>query len=155
MRQSIQMPSRPVVVFSDSATPNWKEDQCKDPKTKTSLDEKEKTLLEAYQGGHYEELICNLNKGEVRRWGDLHQHKDILSNYKIAGIQLFQHSSHEAYKCMGPYVKDWQCCRSLLHPLFFTLSPLPCSFSSFLFPLSISTSVLCFLFSSLLLSSSS
>ena len=34
VRQSIHMPSRPVVVFSDSATPNWKEDQCKDSKPK-------------------------------------------------------------------------------------------------------------------------
>ena len=26
VRQSVMMPSRPVVVFSDSATPNWKEE---------------------------------------------------------------------------------------------------------------------------------
>merc|ERR1711871_698316 len=116
VRQSIQMPSRPVVVFSDSATPNWKEDQCKDPKQKERIDDREKALLDAYLGGHYEELVCNLNKGEVRRWGDLQRGKDILSNYKIAGIQLFQHSSHEQYKCLGPYVKNWQCCSASWHP---------------------------------------
>ena len=116
IRQSIQMPSRPVVVFSDSATPNWKEEDCNNKPSSHDLKEEEKSMLQSYQGGHYEDIVCNLNKDQVGRWDELHKGKDLLSNYKTAGIQLFQHSSHEGYKCMGPYVKEWQCCSASWHP---------------------------------------
>ena len=66
IRQSVQMPSHPVVVFSDSATPNWNPENCKNQVAEHTLNDEEKGLLEAYQGGHYEEIVCNLNKGQVR-----------------------------------------------------------------------------------------
>jgi len=116
IRQSVQMPSRPVVVFSDSATSNWKADDCKNPAQVHTLSNEERTLIETYTSGRYEDLVCDINKNQVNRWDALHGGKDLLTNYKTAGIQMFQHVTHDAYKCLGPYVKDWQCCSASWHP---------------------------------------
>ena len=30
--------------------------------------------------------------------------------YLSAGIQMWVHNQHAAYKCHGPYIPDWKCC---------------------------------------------
>ena len=44
IRQSLALPNQPIVVFSDSVTPNWKEEDCKDAKDATVSEEEKKML---------------------------------------------------------------------------------------------------------------
>jgi hypothetical protein len=41
---------------------------------------------------------------------------DTFKAYKMAGIQMWRHTAYEAYKCHGPYVKNWGCCSASWHP---------------------------------------
>ena len=33
--------------------------------------------------------------------------RQILAQYKHAGVQIFRHSEYEEYKCLGPYTAKW------------------------------------------------
>merc|ERR1711871_52676 len=114
VRQALYMPSKPVVVFSQSDTPNWSENECTDnkdrkPPTITNIEE---GLLESYHKDPIK-IATHLNKNEITKW---HVLLDILKSYKTAGIQVFSHTHYEKYKCYGVYDKDWGCCSASWHP---------------------------------------
>ena len=79
IRQSIALPKRPVVVFSDSATPNWGEKDCNGKPTDRSgdLSNQEKQLVKAWKENPID-LVSNLNKGEVGRWDTLYGRYTII-----------------------------------------------------------------------------
>lgn len=111
-RQASLLPKKPVVVYAESATAHWGEDQCK-PAMEPSKDDK--ALLQLLHDSDagvimkgadpIEHLVSEANKNEQKRiFGVL---GSILSAYGSTPIQSFSHSSHESYACQGPYIKSW------------------------------------------------
>ncbi len=118
VRQSIHMRKKPIVVFAESATPNWNAKECDKPENrgKVSVDQGdvrryEKALKHEVMSITTEDNIDLVNKGE---WSQ--QAKMIHSYQTQAGIQIWSHHHYEAYKCRGPYTADWQCCAASWHP---------------------------------------
>lgn len=113
IRQSLSLPNQPVVVFSDSVTPNWKEEDCKDLNDINISDEEKKML--ALIDTEPVKIVSELNSNDdsARPWRAM---LEIFKSYKLAGIQMWQHSHYESYKCRGPYSKNWGCCSASWHP---------------------------------------
>jgi hypothetical protein len=109
IRQSLALPSHPVVIFTNSETPNWKEDKCKDAAKTIEVSDDEKKLL-ALVDTNPIEIATNLNNKP--EWVGVHWSAmtELFHNYKLAGIQLWNHGHYEKYKCHGPYIPDWGCC---------------------------------------------
>jgi len=119
VRQIAQMHRRPVVVFADSATPNWRAKDCKPSDilptgTYPVVNVQDKAMLNSTNHDPtYLDLFSNVNGGMMRSWGTL---KQIMKMYRTAGIQLFRHTEYLRYKCNGPYIEDWGCCSASWHP---------------------------------------
>eukprot|EP01035_Chromulina_nebulosa_P022823 gene22823-29557_t len=126
LRQSIvNKKNHPVVVFSESDTPNWSKDQCVHKQanrrldkiyssnnelnhliTRNDLTSQEKELLSLLYSSP-NKIPTSFNKGNLNAWASI---TPILQDYKTLGIQLWNHGHYVAYKCRGPYVPDWDCC---------------------------------------------
>lgn len=108
IRQSLALPSQPVVIFSHSITPNWGEDQCKTTPATPTLTDEDKTMLELVNTSPIK-IVSEMNiKGRaVEPWRAV---AEVFRVYKMAGIQMWDHGAYEKYKCSGPYVKNWGCC---------------------------------------------
>ena len=120
VRQVVQMQQRPIVVFADSATPNWRSNKCEPkhilpPGTFPIPTAAEVAMLNSTRRDRtFLDLFSNLNgKDLMRQWGTL---KQVIKMYKTAGIQLFSHTGYEKYNCNDPYIKDWGCCSASWHP---------------------------------------
>jgi len=119
VRQVAQMQRRPIVVFADSATPNWREKDCKPENILPAgqfpaANANDKAMLNSTRHDPtYLDLYSSVNGGIMRSWGAL---KTIMKMYKTAGIQLFRHTEYQRYKCNGPYIPDWGCCSASWHP---------------------------------------
>lgn len=113
VRQSLAIPSRPIVVFSESSTPNWGEKDC-DGKDKSdpSLSDADRNLISLLDTLPMK-IPSEANKENIKGWTAFMR---ILSEYKTAGIQLWDHHFYQTYKCRGPYVKTWGCCSASWHP---------------------------------------
>jgi hypothetical protein len=118
IRQSVHMRKHPVVVFSDSATPNWNEKECDKAENKgpVTIPSDEKRLYELATKGDTLKIVSELNIDMINKgeWGP--QSKMIHSYQTMAGIQVWSHNHYEKYKCRGPYTRDWQCCSASWHP---------------------------------------
>ena len=113
IRQSMALPSQPVVVFTTSSTPNWPAEDCKDKNAdgKPTSEPEEQKLLKFLETDPSQ--IPQNNKGDEGQWSAL---LSMFSKYKMAGIQMWHHEHYQEYKCKGPYVKDWGCCSASWHP---------------------------------------
>lgn len=113
IRQSLKIPTKPVVIFSDSSTPNWKEEDCKDKKTSPpSLSQQDSTLVRHFLDGDILKIVSEINT-DISSWSAL---SSLFKDYKVAGIQLWNHGHYESYRCRGPYVPKWGCCSASWHP---------------------------------------
>jgi hypothetical protein len=72
---------RPLVVYTDSATPNWPEKDCDGAKPAYVPSAEEKTLLNALEADPVK-IPTDLNRNELRAWGVL---SEVLSAYKTTG----------------------------------------------------------------------
>jgi len=121
IRQTLTMPHLPIIVFTDSHTPNWEADECveksKEPLEMTD-DDKEllrglNNTLHARSSGSSHQ-VAKYSQVELKKlWNYV---LELLPLYKSSGIQFFDHTDYEAYKCRGPYVSGWACCSSEAHP---------------------------------------
>jgi hypothetical protein len=111
IRQSISLPSKPIVVFTDSTTPNWRSDASTKSK-KPSLDETENKAFQSIKKPLT--IVTELNKDIENRFAP-HVTK-MLHTYKFSGMQLWVHELYEKYKCFGPYVPNWQGDNVSWHP---------------------------------------
>ena len=104
MRQSLALPNLPIVVFSDSPTPNWKSPDCKNnAHPGVSADEtKILGLIDTEPWKIVSEM--NSNRESAGPWS---ANVEMFKVYKTAGIQMWKHDHYQSYKCLGPYVKDW------------------------------------------------
>jgi len=99
IRQAMAMPSRPIVVFSESNTGHWPADKCRSSPHHLTKEEERLLTLPML------DLVADANKDEYHRaWGFV---AGVSKNYHGAGIQTFMHLKHEDYACLGPYIKDW------------------------------------------------
>ena len=113
IRQVLSFQNNAVVVFSNSATPNWDKDKCKSPKPKPAISDEDKQLLEKLKSDPIK-LVSELNKKEITNiWSGI---AGMLDKYQAAGLQFFDHEHYDKYKCHGPYVPGWQCCSASWHP---------------------------------------
>ena len=113
IRQVLSFQNNAVVVFSNSATPNWNAKVCKDPKPKPALTNDDKDLLEKLKSDP-SKIATELNKKEISHiWSGI---VGMMDKYKAAGLQFFSHEHYDKYKCHGPYTADWQCCSASWHP---------------------------------------
>lgn len=104
--------SQPVVVFTTSDTPNWSEKDCEKMESKPGVSEDEKKLLKLL-GTEPHKIPSEMNKGDIGSWSAV---SSMFQAYKMAGIQMWQHTHYSSYKCHGPYVKTWGCCSAGWHP---------------------------------------
>jgi hypothetical protein len=108
VRQSMLIPSRPIVIFSESNTGHWEEKQCRLEAHKVTDQEKE--LLSKPM----ETIVSELNKDEAQRaFGHISQWE---KKYPGAGIQKFTHEKHKDYACLGPYIPKWMLGAASWHP---------------------------------------
>ena len=118
-RQIIVMSNNPLIVFTDSTTPNWRKVDCPvvvDNKTNSDM----KQYLDIYKEKNINgvvDIVTNhkMNKKSIyRKFGYLNH---IVKKYKdLVSVQLWDHSLYEVYKCQGPYVSDWQGRNAKWHP---------------------------------------
>jgi hypothetical protein len=102
VRQAMMIPTKPLIVFSESSTFNWLPEKCDPPPPSHTVTPHEQELLDTPPV----RLVSELNQDEFKRhWNVLH---DVSRTYHGAGIQTFTHNSHEGYACLGPYIKEWQ-----------------------------------------------
>ncbi len=118
IRQSIHMRKRPVVVFAESATPNWNKDECDKPENKkeVSISAEDRKLYDLATKGDFMKIATELNADLINKGEWSSQSKMLHSYQTLAGIQIWSHHHYESYKCRGPYVRDWQCCSASWHP---------------------------------------
>jgi hypothetical protein len=123
VRMSTHMESHPILVFSDSVTPNWGDDQCKatsgggDTSNKKSAslqltdeDQKLLSLLVSSPRAIAHQMNINAIK---EHWNAF---LDLIQQYRGTGIQVWNHHHYERYKCHGPYIPKWGCCSASWHP---------------------------------------
>jgi hypothetical protein len=117
IRQSLALPSHPVVIFTVSDTPNWEEKECTDEVRNKAIEisDEEKKLLELVESNPME-IATVLNNQPEWVGGHWSSMEDMFKAYKLAGLQLWNHGHYEKYKCHGPYVATWQCCSVSWHP---------------------------------------
>lgn len=101
-RQTIMLPNHPLIVFTDSETPNWRKKDCPPNITDSySLTPDEVTYLEIYhkQPSGISDIVTDtkLNKKSIhRKFGYLNH---IIRKYKeVANVQLWDHSLYQQYK---------------------------------------------------------
>eukprot|EP01041_Mallomonas_annulata_P009611 gene9611-19976_t len=98
IRQSMTMESRPIIIFADSATPNWHEKDCPNPIVPHTVTTEEKDMLRASA----QTIATEINKDQ--HWIP----SELAKAYKGASMQSWKHFHYNnEYKCQGPYHKDW------------------------------------------------
>lgn len=108
IRQSMAMPTQPIVVFTEAQTGHWNKNECKQPPHEISVEEA--ALLHSKPI----DLVSDLNKDEYHRaWGVVNK---LSKYYHSAGLQTFQHMKHRDYACLGPYIPDWEKGAASWHP---------------------------------------
>lgn len=139
-RQSAFLPKKPVVVYSESSTANWNEDECKGKKEvpgsdngtggplyerSTPLTSDEMALLKQLAEANaaseigstsaaVEVLVSEMNKAELKKaFGVL---GPIMAAYGGQGIESFTHNAHAPYACLGPYISSWKKGAAAWHP---------------------------------------
>lgn len=92
IRQSRHIIGKPVVVISQSDTPNWHEPQCKQAAEYYNLTSADVDLIKNLNKGTpgVEHLVTGRNKFLLDVWG--RNVLRLLSQYPEAAIQLFKHS---------------------------------------------------------------
>jgi hypothetical protein len=78
-RQALLLPSRPIVLFSHSATDNWRAPDCKDMPRPHSLTDEEKGLLAVFHKHRPLEIFTSVNKIEKH----FHEAKRISDSYLV------------------------------------------------------------------------
>lgn len=102
IRQALAIPSNPILVMTDSATPNWEEKKCSYPIIPYTLTETDQTLLST----PLKQVATSLNDDERILWHD--NYARLEREYSRAGFQLWRHLHYaEKYKCQGPYIREW------------------------------------------------
>lgn len=125
VRQASLLPKNPIVVYSESETAHWQEQDCyPTKKPKTNLDKEETKLLSyilhtletnSTVTDGVEMIVSELNKDEFKKtWRD--RLKDVVAAYSGSGVQTFTHSSHDVYACLGPYIPNWLKGAASWHP---------------------------------------
>ena len=112
IRESINLPNKPVVIFADSYQPNWGEDKCKEKKP-IVITENEKKSLQLLNTTPVE-IVADMNKNILNE--KFRGLTPFVEKYKSAGIQLWSHGNYDHYKCHGPYIPTWGCCSASWHP---------------------------------------
>lgn len=122
IRQAMNIPTHPIIVFSESFTAHWAPDKCKAPSDHSEV---EKDLLAALRssanssslthGSGISKIVVELNKDEFKRAWQMPL-GEISHKYRGAGIQTFTHMSHAPYACQGPYIKNWEKGAATWHP---------------------------------------
>lgn len=104
IRQSLTLPNQPIVIFSESSTPNWPETDCKNPPSPKITDDEKKML--SLTNTEPVKIVSEMNNNDdsAAPWRAM---LEMFKKYKMAGIQMWKHTAYEAYKCNGPYVKNW------------------------------------------------
>lgn len=111
IRGALSLPSRPIVVFSDSGTENWKKEACVTPPTPYQVTQSDHEMIKLFQ-----EKPKALFTENNYRLGHLKRGWYHFDHYKAAGIQSFYHQEHQQYKCQGPFGADFGCCGAAWHP---------------------------------------
>jgi hypothetical protein len=110
IRESLNLPNKPIVIFADSWQPNWNEDDCKDKKPVVIHDDDKKRL--GFVDTTPVEIVATMN----RHMGGLGGMANLIDKYKAAGIQIWVHGEYKDYMCHGPYIPTWGCCSASWHP---------------------------------------
>ena len=105
IRQSLTLPNQPIVVISDSLTPNWEAKDCTDKKP-IEPEESEKPLWHLIRD-EPERLVTEVNKGDKEHIELFARQYKLFKQYKMAGIQSWSHRHFLRYKCHGPYSSSW------------------------------------------------
>lgn len=115
VRQIALMENRPIIVFSDSNTPNWHASDCPANRSKTIFPSKDEinALKSIKSDGSGLHLFTDSNSKIMNMWGAI---KHLVGHYPSTGMQFFTHSGYEKYKCKGPYIDEWGCCSASWHP---------------------------------------
>lgn len=110
IRESLNLPNKPIVIFADSYQPNWGEGDCKDKKPVVITSDDKKRL--DYVSTSPVEIVSTMNK----HLGGLGGLANMMDKYKAAGIQIWVHGEYKDYMCHGPYIPTWGCCSASWHP---------------------------------------
>jgi hypothetical protein len=116
IRQTLFFPHGPIVALAGSLTPNWDAKVCNENITAHVLSSADNvTLSLAHAGLHgIAKIITEVNKETRGSWGkELHA---LIQNYPMAGIEAFDHTHYEVYKCQGPYIPTWGVGAASWHP---------------------------------------
>jgi hypothetical protein len=103
------MPSRPIVVYANSETTNWRKKECVEGRASHNLTAEEEVLIKS----KIKDIVTKINGAEYRKWGYV---SEAVHKYVAAGVQCWTHTHHAEYKCLGPYIEDWQGNAARWHP---------------------------------------
>eukprot|EP00596_Hydrurales_sp_CCMP1899_P007177 CAMPEP_0119044184 /NCGR_PEP_ID=MMETSP1177-20130426/29321_1 /TAXON_ID=2985 /ORGANISM="Ochromonas sp, Strain CCMP1899" /LENGTH=376 /DNA_ID=CAMNT_0007013835 /DNA_START=275 /DNA_END=1402 /DNA_ORIENTATION=+ len=115
VRQSMAIKSQPIVIFAGSSQPNWPSTACdKMPPNKEPPKSDEDSKMLNFLETSPMKIPIEINKG-IGNEG-FNAMVPMFQKYKAAGIQMWDHSKYEKYKCFGPYVKTWGVGVASWHP---------------------------------------
>lgn len=78
----MKMKSKPIVIFTSSATPNWDKKDClKNPKKPAKTEDDEK-YLSLYDGGRNVQLLATTPKDIIHGYGAV---RDMFQKYRMSG----------------------------------------------------------------------
>ena len=86
IRQSMNIESKPIIIFSSSETPNWSEDDCKKPRDKYVLSADEKTLISTYDEKNIKKIALTEKKQVSNHYTAM---VDLFRSYKMSGIYVY------------------------------------------------------------------
>lgn len=115
IRQSVLLPSRPIVVLSGSSTANWHARDCPDAATLAKRNSTAPSVNDLkFVQASVRDLVSRLNANQMRHWDFI---KDVVKAYRnISSLQMFTHDHHAQYKCLGPYIPTWGDGSASWHP---------------------------------------
>ena len=88
IRQALTMPNRPIVIFSHSATENWRKDSCAEMPRPHMLTEDEKTLLKVLHQHRPLEIFTSINS--ISHHFSIVKDLDVMYKVRVS----VQHSSY-------------------------------------------------------------
>jgi hypothetical protein len=92
VRQSMDMKSKPIIIFTSSETPNWDKKVCDNNPQRPEMSAKDKALLKFYDSGKNIKKLAEKKKAGIS--GQFSVLLEMFQSYKMSGTTLKSHLSN-------------------------------------------------------------
>ena len=94
VRQSMDMKSKPIIIFTSSETPNWDKKVCDNNPKRPEMSVKDKQLLKFYDSGKNIKKLAEKKKAGIS--GQFSVLLEMFQSYKMSGTTVKSHQSNQS-----------------------------------------------------------